>query len=77
MRRLEELAKESSALKPHLIPPMKALSNLVPELVNFGISVHSFSSLMPVFLAYDELDSLHDKLCLISRIYMLPSRHSN
>lgn len=41
IKRLEELAKESSALKPHLVPPMKALSNLVPELVNFGISVCS------------------------------------
>ena len=46
MKRLEELAKESSALKPYLVPPMKALSNLVPELVNFGISVCSFSWLL-------------------------------
>jgi dynactin 1 len=50
MKRLEELARESSALKPHLIPPMKALSNLVPELVNFGISVCSVSRLMPASL---------------------------
>ena len=42
MKRLEELAKESSALKPYLVPQMKALSNLVPKLVNFGISVCSF-----------------------------------
>ena len=53
MKRLEELAKESSALKPYLVPPMKALSNLVPELVNFGISVCSFFWLMSASLADD------------------------
>ena len=57
MKRLEELARESSALKPHLVPPMKALSNLVPELVNFGISVCSFSCFMPLSLAYDDFCS--------------------
>lgn len=57
MKRLEELARESSALKPYLIPPMKALSNLVPELVNFGISVCSFSWLMSASLADDDFTS--------------------
>ena len=54
IKRLEELARESSALKPYLVPPMKALSNLVPELVNFGISVCSFSWRMSVSLADDD-----------------------
>ncbi|KAJ7194752.1 dynactin [Mycena pura] len=37
-KRLEDLIQDSTALKAHLVPQMKALSNLVPELVNFGIS---------------------------------------
>jgi dynactin 1 len=38
-KRVEELLQGSTALKAHLVPQMKALSNLVPEIVNFGISV--------------------------------------
>ncbi|KAJ7508441.1 dynactin [Mycena galericulata] len=37
-KRLEDLTRDSAALKAHLVPQMKALSNFVPELVNFGIS---------------------------------------
>ena len=57
MKRLEELVKESSALKPYLVPPMKTVSNLVPELVNFGISVCSFSWLLSASLADDNFFS--------------------
>jgi hypothetical protein len=44
-KRLEDLIQDSNALKPHLLPQMKALSNLVPELVNFGISVRNLTEL--------------------------------
>jgi dynactin 1 len=37
-KRLEDLTHDSGALKFHLLPQLKALNNLVPELVNFGIS---------------------------------------
>ncbi|KAJ7695201.1 dynactin [Mycena rosella] len=37
-KRLEDLIQDSTALKAHLVPQMQALSNFVPELVNFGIS---------------------------------------
>ncbi|KAJ7082516.1 dynein associated protein-domain-containing protein [Mycena crocata] len=37
-KRLEDLIQDSTALKAHLVPQMKTLSNFVPELVNFGIS---------------------------------------
>lgn len=40
-KRLEDLIQDSTALKAHLVPQMKALSNFVPELVNFGISVRA------------------------------------
>jgi dynactin 1 len=43
-KRLEDLIQDSAALKAHLVPQMKALSNFVPELVNFGISVGLSSS---------------------------------
>ncbi|KAF9478081.1 dynactin [Pholiota conissans] len=39
IKRLEDLAHDSAAVKPHVIPQMKALSNYIAELVNFGISV--------------------------------------
>ncbi|OAX37534.1 hypothetical protein K503DRAFT_850414 [Rhizopogon vinicolor AM-OR11-026] len=38
-KRLEDVIQESSALKSHLVPQLKTLSNAVPELVNFGISL--------------------------------------
>lgn len=38
-KRLEDLTQESAALKAHLMPQMKALSNAVQEPVNFAISV--------------------------------------
>ncbi|KAJ7068484.1 dynein associated protein-domain-containing protein [Mycena amicta] len=37
-KRMEDLIQDSAALKGHLVPQMKGLSNFVPELVNFGIS---------------------------------------
>jgi len=39
IKRLEDLAHSSSAVKSHLVPQMKDLNNYVAELVNFGISV--------------------------------------
>ncbi|KAH9486203.1 Dynactin, 150 kDa isoform [Psilocybe cubensis] len=39
IKRLEDLAQDSAAVKPHIIPQMKALSNYVAEMVNFGISL--------------------------------------
>ena len=39
MKRLEELAHESSALKAYLVPQLDALCNIVSEMVNFGIQV--------------------------------------
>lgn len=39
IKRLEDLAHDSAAVKPHVIPQMKALSNYIAELVNFGITV--------------------------------------
>ncbi|KAI0305043.1 dynein associated protein-domain-containing protein [Russula brevipes] len=39
MKRLEELAHESSALKAHLVPQLEALCSIVSEMVNFGIQL--------------------------------------
>ena len=39
IKRLEDLAQDSSAVKPHVIPQMEALNNFMAELVNFGILV--------------------------------------
>lgn len=39
IKRLQDLAQDSSAVKPHVIPQMEALNNFMAELVNFGISV--------------------------------------
>ncbi|KAH9996492.1 dynein associated protein-domain-containing protein [Russula vinacea] len=39
MKRLEELAHESSALKAYLVPQLDALCNIVSEMVNFGIQL--------------------------------------
>jgi len=39
IKRLEDLAHGSAAVKSHLMPQMKDLNNYVAELVNFGISV--------------------------------------
>ncbi|KAI6031243.1 dynein associated protein-domain-containing protein [Pisolithus microcarpus] len=38
-KRLEEVIQDSAALKAHLVPQLKSLSNAVPELVNFGIAL--------------------------------------
>jgi hypothetical protein len=39
VKRLEELAHESSALKAYLVPQLEALCNIVSEMVNLGIQV--------------------------------------
>ncbi|KAG6371033.1 hypothetical protein JVT61DRAFT_10756 [Boletus reticuloceps] len=39
MKRLEDVIQDSTALKAHLVGQLKSLSNAVPELVNFGISL--------------------------------------
>jgi len=39
MKRLEELAHESSALRAHLVPQLEALCSIVSEMVNFGIQL--------------------------------------
>ncbi|KAF8167287.1 dynactin [Crassisporium funariophilum] len=39
IKQLEELSKKSSALKPHLIAQLTALSNYAPQLSNFGVSL--------------------------------------
>ncbi|TFK24263.1 dynactin [Coprinopsis marcescibilis] len=45
IKRLETLLKDSAAVKVHLLPQMKALTDNVAELVNFGISLAQ--SVMP------------------------------
>lgn len=39
VKRLEELAHESSALKAYLVPQLEALCSIVSEMVNLGIQV--------------------------------------
>ncbi|KAI0271447.1 dynein associated protein-domain-containing protein [Gloeopeniophorella convolvens] len=39
VKRLDELAHDSSALKVHLVPHLEALCNTVSEMVNFGIQL--------------------------------------
>jgi dynactin 1 len=41
IKRVEDLAVDSAAVKAHLIPQMKALADNVDEVLNFGISVSS------------------------------------
>ena len=48
MKRLEELAHESSALKAYLVPQLEALCNIVSEMVNFGIQV-SILTICPLY----------------------------
>lgn len=50
-KRLEDLIQESTTLKAHLVPQMKALSNAVQEPVNFAINV-CFSLYVVFFLEY-------------------------
>ncbi|KAF8634861.1 hypothetical protein AX15_000617 [Amanita polypyramis BW_CC] len=38
-KKMEDLIHDNAALKSHLVPQMKGLTNLVAELVNFGISL--------------------------------------
>lgn len=47
IKRLEDLAHDSAAVKSHLMLQMKELNNYVAELVNFGISVSNYGSLRP------------------------------
>ncbi|KAH8094699.1 dynactin, partial [Cristinia sonorae] len=39
VKRVEDLIQESAALKPRIVPQLQTLVNIVPELVNFGISI--------------------------------------
>ena len=41
IKRVEDLTQDSMALKAHFVPQLQTLTNTVPELVNFGISVSS------------------------------------
>src|SRR6267142_1172837 len=45
MKRVEELAHESSALKAYLVPQLEALCNIVSEMVNFGIQASNINHL--------------------------------
>ncbi|KAJ8507158.1 hypothetical protein ONZ45_g10447 [Pleurotus djamor] len=38
-KRLDDLVQDSAALKPHLIPHFKSLTDMLNELLNFGISL--------------------------------------
>lgn len=51
MKRLEELAHESSALKAYLVPQLEALCNIVSEMVNFGIQVSCINHLSLFIIA--------------------------
>ena len=42
IKRVEDLTQDSMALKAHFVPQLQTLTNTVPELVNFGISVRVF-----------------------------------
>lgn len=50
IKRLEDLAHDSAAVKSRLMSQMKELSNYIAELVNFGISVSPCSFLFFLFL---------------------------
>ena len=39
IKRVEDLTQDSMALKAHFVPQLQALTNTVPELVNFGFSL--------------------------------------
>ncbi|KAM5535272.1 hypothetical protein V8D89_011078 [Ganoderma adspersum] len=39
IKRVEDLTQDSMALKAHFVPQLQTLTNTVPELVNFGISL--------------------------------------
>ena len=39
MKRIEDLLRDSSALKPHLVSSLQDLNNSFSELINFGISL--------------------------------------
>jgi hypothetical protein len=49
VKRLEELARESSALKAYLVPQLEALCNIVSEMVNLGIQVRRLTEHSHVF----------------------------
>jgi len=76
MKRLEELAHDSSALKAHLVPQLEALCNIVSEMVNFGIQVSILTtcpSFNPVEISY----SLPNKRCRTSMKFAPPNPLSN
>lgn len=63
-KRIEDLTQDSSALKAHLLPQLKTLNNLVPDIVDFGISVR-FPGLCqtPLILNCSACNSSRNKSC--------------
>lgn len=57
-KRLEDLTHDSGALKAQLLPQLRALNNLVPDIVDFGISV----CIPPDFPSYP-LANIHRLAC--------------
>jgi hypothetical protein len=76
MKRLEELAHESSALKAHLVPQLEALCNIVSEMVNFGIQA-SILTTCPSSNPAEIFSSLPNKQCRTSMKYAHPNPLSN
>ena len=76
MKRLEELAHESSALKAHLVPQLEALCNIVSEMVNFGIQVGILTT-CPSFDPAEIFSSLPNKQCRTLMKYAPPNPLSN
>jgi dynactin 1 len=76
IKRLEELAHESSALKAYLVPQLDALCNIVSEMVNFGIQV-SIVAICPFLFTPEIIFSSLNKRCLMSMKYALPNPLSN
>src|SRR6266702_375548 len=77
VKRLEELAHESSALKAYLVPQLEALCSIVSEMVNLGIQVRGSTEHSYTFFKLNSFPSLLSKRCLTSTKYALPNLHSN
>lgn len=78
IKRVEDLIQDSSALKTNVAPQLKALSNLVSELVNFGIQVRDRHCDICTRMA--NLSSSFSWLNKQCRTYPMPKalkRHSN
>src|ERR1700730_1426117 len=68
MKRVEELAHESSPLKAYLVPQLEALCNIVSEMVNFGIQASNIYHLF-LFTPAEVPSSLPRKRCHMSMKY--------